>query len=60
MKSSKKTSYLMEDRDGSLVDVPESRLEQWQAGQKRQTRPLSKAEQQLKDRIVQEIFGSRK
>lgn len=50
--------YLSEADDGTLVRVPESRLEAWKAAD--HNAPLNKAEQRLKDRILQEIYGSRK
>ena len=61
--SSKQPAYLMETQDGTLVRVPADRLEQWQkaqAAQKKEAPQLSRSEQRLKDRIMQEIFGSRR
>lgn len=61
--SSKQTVYLMEAQDGTLVRVPEDRLEQWQAAQasaQKGTPQLSKAEQRLKDRLMREIYGSQR
>ena len=48
-------SYLIETEDGFLVRVPESRLESWQGAD--HAAPLSKAEMQLRDRIVEAIYG---
>ena len=52
--------YLMEDKDGFTVRVPESKLEAWQKAQSEEPAPLNKAEQQLVDKIVQRIYGGRK
>lgn len=52
--------YLMEDRDGFMVRVPASKLESWKAAQQEPTRPLNKAEQQVRDMILQRIFGGKK
>lgn len=50
--------YLMEDGDGFLISVPEEKLDsREQAQQERAEAPLSRAEQQLRDRIVQMVFG---
>lgn len=50
--------YLMEDEDGFLISVPEDKLDsREQARRERAGAPLSKAEQQLRDRIVQMVFG---
>ena len=51
---------LVETEDGTLISVPEDKLGDWEAAQKSDPRPLNKAEQRLRDRIVQEIYGSRK
>lgn len=54
-------TYLIEDGDGFLTRVPEDKLESWQTAQKeRGGAPLTKAEQQLKDRIVQMLYGEKK
>lgn len=58
--SNGETRYQMETEDGFLVSVPESKLESWLEAQAESPRPLNKAEQRLRDRIVQEIYGSRK
>lgn len=51
---------LVETEDGTLISVPEDKLDDWEAAQKSEPRPLNKAEQRLRDRIVQEIYDSRK
>ena len=53
-------SYLVEMEDGTLVNVPADKLDSWSRAQKEGPRPLNEAERRLKDRIVQEIFGSKK
>lgn len=57
---SRETQYLIEDKDGFLVRVPESKLESWQQAQREQSRPLNRAEQQLVDKIVESIYGQQK
>lgn len=52
--------YLMEDRDGFMVRVPASKLESWKKAQQQPSRPLNKAEQQVRDLLVQRIFGDKK
>lgn len=52
--------YLMEDRDGFMVRVPASKLESWKKAQQQPPRPLNKAEQQVRDLLVQRIFGAKK
>lgn len=52
--------YLMEDRDGFMVRVPASKLESWKKAQQEPPRPLNKAEQQVRDMILQRIFGGKK
>ena len=60
------TVYYLEAANGMLVRVPESRLEAWIAEQDRlrqnkaQTPELTESEKLLRDRILQEIFGSKK
>ena len=50
--------YLMEAANGMLVRVPESKLESWQAAQRSAgMRPLTEAEKQLRDRILQDLYG---
>ena len=58
--SNGETRYQMETEDGWMVSVPADKLDDWEAAQKSEPRPLNKAEQRLRDRIVQEIYGSRK
>ena len=53
-------SYLVEMEDGTLVNVPADKLDSWSRAQAEGPRPLNKAEQRLRDRIVQEIYGSKK
>ena len=54
-------TYLIEGKDGFLTRVPEDKLESWQKAQReRGDAPLSRAEQQLKDRIVQMLYGKKK
>lgn len=52
--------YWMEDKDGFMVRVPASKLESWKAAQQQPPRPLNKAEQQVRDLLVQRIFGDKK
>lgn len=54
------TVYLMDDRDGFLVRVPESRLEAWEQAQQEPRRPLNRAERQLAGKIVESIYGPKK
>ena len=49
---------LIETEDGSLVRVPEDKLEAW--GEADHKAPLSKAEQQFKDRILRELYSSKR
>lgn len=58
--SNGETRYQMETEDGWMVSVPEDKLDDWEKAQAESPRPLNKAEQRLRDRIVQEIYGSRK
>ena len=51
---------LVEDKDGFTVRVPASKLESWKAAQEQPPRPLNKAEQQVRDLLVQRIFGDKK
>lgn len=54
-------TYLMEDEDGFLISVPAEKLSaREQAQNERGSAPLSKAEQQLRDRIVQMVFGPKR
>ena len=53
--------FLMEAQNGMLVRVPQSKLESWQAAQSSATAPgLTAAEQRLRDRIMQDLYGSKK
>lgn len=53
--------FLMEARSGMLVRVPQSKLESWQAAQNSAAAPgLTAAEQRLRDRIMQDLYGSKK
>lgn len=53
-------TYLMENRDGFMVRVPASKLESWKKAQQEPPRPLNKAEQQVRDMILQRIFRDKK
>ena len=56
----KEQTYLMESQSGMLVRVPESKLDRWQAAQEgKGPKPTAKQRQLLKDRIRQEIYGSK-
>ena len=57
---SRETQYLMEDKDGFLVRVPESKLESWQQAQREPSGPLNRAERQLVGKIVESIYGPQK
>lgn len=53
--------FLMEAQNGMLVRVPQSKLESWQAAQNSAATPgLTVAEQRLRDRIMQDLYGSKK
>lgn len=54
--------YLMEAANGQMVWVPADKLEAWEAAQQRGTLSpgILKYKQQIKDRILQEIYGSKK
>lgn len=53
--------FLMEAPNGMLVRVPQSKLESWQAAQNSAAAPgLTAAEQRLRDRIMQDLYGSKK
>ena len=58
MKQQGKTRYLMETDGGFLVRVPEDKVESWQKAD--HSAPLTPAEQRLKDRILDELYGSKK
>lgn len=57
---SRETQYLVEDRYGFLLRVPESKLESWQQAQREPYSRMNKAEQQLVDKIVESIYGPQK
>ena len=52
------SSYLAEMKDGFLVRVPEDKLESWQRAD--HDAPLTPGEERLIDRILDEIYGSRR
>ena len=53
--------FLMEAQNGMLVRVPQSKLESWQATQSSAAAPgLTAAEQRLRDRIMQDLYGSKR
>ena len=53
--------FLMEAQNGMLVRVPQSKLESWQAAQNSAAVPgLTAAERRLRDRIMQDLYGSEK
>lgn len=59
-KQSSETSYLMEAANGMLVSVPESKLEAWQKAQEGQgPKPTEAQKRMIKDKIIQEIYGSK-
>lgn len=49
---------LVEASDGTLISVPADKLDDWTEAQDEEPRPLNKAEQRLRDRIVRKIYGS--
>lgn len=49
--------YMMEAEDGSTVRVPASKLESWQKAQKGPDRPLTPAEEKVKERILGRLYG---
>ena len=53
----KQEYYLMEAADGSLVRVPEDRLESWETAQQQPDRPLSRAQQLLAESLRRRIYG---
>lgn len=55
-----KRTYLAETEDGFLARVPEDKLGSWQEEQAGPAAPLNRAEQQLKDKIMQRIYGGRR
>lgn len=59
--SQEEPTFLMEAQNGMLVRVPQSKLESWQAAQNSAAAPgLTAAEQRLRDRIMQDLYGSKK
>lgn len=52
--------YLMEDRDGFMVRVPASKLEEWKRAQQEPDRPLNQAEKQVVENILRRIYGDKK
>lgn len=51
------TSYLCEAKDGSLVRVPENRLDAWSKAQSEPPQPLTEREQQIKKEILNKLYG---
>ncbi len=49
--------YMLEDGDGFLVRVPQSKLSEWEAAQSRPPAPLTKAERRLSEKIMERIYG---
>lgn len=50
--------YLVEARDGTLVQVPEEKLNEWcEAQRSAADGQLNKGEEQLLDRLLQMIYG---
>ena len=53
--------FLMEAQNGMLVRVPQSKLESWQVAQNSAAASgLTAAEQRLRDRIMRDLYGSKK
>jgi len=59
IKPAGKETYLMESKDGLLVEVPADRLDAWAAAQDEPERPLTEAEEKLKEMIMKDIYGSK-
>ena len=55
-----KRTYLAETGDGFLTRVPEDKLGSWQEEQAGPAVPMNRAEQLLKDKIMQRIYGGRR
>jgi hypothetical protein len=53
-------SYLMETEDGLMINVPESRLEDWTKAQKSGSKLPDSIRQRLIDDLYQEITGQKK
>lgn len=51
-------SYLIETEDGFLVRVPEDKRQAWERADHKA--PLTPAEQQLKKRLLESIYGLRR
>ena len=49
--------FFVEDDDGFVVRVPESKLTSWGAAQQNKGAPLNKAEEELRRRLVESIYG---
>lgn len=49
--------YWMETEDGFTVRVPEEKLEPWEQADHKA--PLTPAEQELKERLLASIYGSK-
>ena len=56
--NSRGSSYLLETADGFSVRVPADRVESWQKAD--HNAPLTREEQLLKERILDELYGSKK
>lgn len=59
MVARQETVYEMEAEDGSMVRVPESKVEDWSKAQARGRRQLTNSEKRLRDKIVSELLGRR-
>lgn len=51
------TVYMVETEDGFQTAVPEDKLAAWKRAQAAPRRPLNKAEQRVKDKIVSMFYG---
>ena len=52
-------TYLLEDKDGFLVRVPESKLDTWEKVQTKGDAPLTPSEREVVNRIVERIYGKK-
>lgn len=59
-KPERRRTCLAETEDGFLTRVPEEKLEARKKAQAGPAAPLNRAERQLRDKIVQRVFGGRK
>ena len=59
-KRKEQETYLMEAANGMLVEVPADRLESWQKAQDEIRRGTYKPDEQLRDKIVSMLYGSKK